>query len=68
MQLMKIRWSKIMEECVTDKKSTYLTGSEGALNTFDMGMVTGQLENDYRKNLYLCQTFRKNLLEEKSVK
>ena len=46
MQLMKIRWSKIMEECVTDKKSTYLTGSEGALNTFDMGMVTGQLEND----------------------
>ena len=57
-----------MEECVTDKKSTYLTGSVGALNTFDMGMVTGQLENDYRKNLYLCQTFRKNLLEEKSVK
>ena len=57
-----------MEECVTDNKSTYLTGSEGALNTFDMGVVAGQLENGYRKNLYLCQTFRKNLLEEKSVK
>lgn len=52
---------------ITDKKSTYITGSEGALNTFDMRVVTGQLENDYTKSFYLCQTFRKNLLEQ-SVK